>query len=67
MDTVEYQGDYTKSLHNAILGPDANGDFFVVEDVTYQNDATTAQLRPATEDEVENCTWDSNGMRHLAV
>jgi hypothetical protein len=65
-ETVDYKGDHTKALHNRILGPGADGEFYVVTDSTFQNDVTTAQLRPATDDEVENCGWTKDGFRTLA-
>lgn len=66
MDKIDYPGDHVKDLHNRILGPDANGDFFVVTDAQLANNVTSAFLRPATEDEVENCNWDKAGNRVLA-
>lgn len=66
MNSITYPGDHVKDLHNRILGPDADGDFFVVVDSTYENDATTATLRPATEAELENPKWDKSGMMYLA-
>lgn len=67
LDSISYPGDHLKALHNRILGPGADGEFFVVTDLDYQNDTTTATLRPATDDEVENCTWTKDGFRLLAV
>jgi hypothetical protein len=66
MNEITYKGDHVKDLHNRILGPDEFGAFYVVTDSTFENDETTAQLRPATQSELENAKWDKSGVMFLA-
>lgn len=65
MDTITYAGDHVKALHNRILGPDADGEFYVVTDSSFANDETIAHLRPATDDELSSAGWTKDGFMIL--
>lgn len=64
METIDYPGDHAKALHNRILGPDTDGEYYVVTDTSFANDVTTAHLRPATQTELDEAQWDKNGMMY---
>lgn len=66
MNSITYPGDHVKDLHNRILGPDQFGAYYAVVDSTFENDKTTATLRPATAAELENPKWDKSGQMYLA-
>lgn len=66
MNTIQYKGDHVKALHNRILGPDADGEFYTVTSSEFANDVTTAQLRPATDDELASPRWDKSGFMYVS-